>query len=769
MTACMIVSNLVDFALEKLNFNAGQATLVSPETRSMLEEAYAFYRTVDVAYQTYIAKKSSSMTSDSNEVLFKLIGNVYEACAKMMPDFALDIAQALEIDVPQDTETELMPALIRTRWRLQVLKKQIMEGRMELRVNGIDTMQADLVTLFRRYIVDVVDGAENPIIRSTVHFIKSSKMLEYIVGIDSHEQLISRGPNIVGFLIVADAYTDEDTDTLWHAVTDGQDSRVVPDVLKMLTQTFSYHQSSHALLYLCQKLLELPLHRFDLTMTDYCDKLLVNIKEKAIQSHAPDDDETRSQALAIPFQLCVRLIRETPTVPELTPEQKSWLQQFASKHLASLLEMGLHDDLKIGMYKECIKDISACNDFALGSIRAVYALLRAAYQADITRLIDDFDLTRLVVNNLGKFCDSVPAENPPAQLLIELYSRIQLLNFIIEQYPQSLSADLCGFFWRKVFESSTLDDRFKNLVWDMLTRVAATAVQSQERNTFLERIFRDYLPTVTPERYTSNVLNLTTQSVIYGMTHDSTGTPAPGEVIAFPGMDQLWHIISTALPHTIEQQAIDRAIELYLDHPLLLNFDIKSVQATHIALVNRCINEITAAASRLKEAFSRDMRLNDDDDDQNEKELAADELRFSRHLLFLRQLIRGLKSRPQYSAGRRQSPELPPDEGTECGQVLDINYQAYNGSARSSVQTLRMSENCTAQQLLEKLKKVTGFTSFTTVMSGGKVNWDALSGQTVRDAGFGQSGLLMISKHPDTPTVPDSIEVEVDDDDDDPR
>lgn len=753
ISACMIVGHLIDFALERVELDINQTTIVSPEMREMLEEAYAFFRTIDVAYQTYIAKKSSSMTTDSNEVLFKLIGNAYDACAKLMPDFAMDIARALEIDVPEDTEMELLPALIRTRWRLQVLRKQIVEGRMELRVNGIETMQNDLVSLYRQYIVDVVDGADNPIIRSSVQFIKDSKLLDYIVGIDSHEQLISRGPNIVGFLIVSGAYTDEDTDTLWRTVTDGQDNRVVPDVLKMLTQTFTYHPaSSHALVYLCQKLLELPLHRFDQTMTEYCDALLSNIKEKAMQRRS-QNDETTSQTDIIPFQLCVRLIRETPTVPELSSDQKNYLLGFATKQISSLLEMGLHDDLKIEMYKQCINDISACNETALGSIRAMCALLQPSNGSDLPRLIEEFDLTRLVVNNLGEFCDSVSSESPPSQCLSNVYARIHLLSFIIEKSPQSFSDELCNFFWQKVVDSPTLGDRYKNMVWDVLSRVAVTAIQTEVRNSFVERMFRDYLPTVKPERYTISVLGLTTKAVLYGMTFDSAGTPDPGDEISFPGMDQLWRIITTALPQTIEQQAIDRAIELYLDHPLVHDSDIKSVQATHIALVDRCIDELMAAASKLRLPSPNAMDVDVDDDEQIETAVAANELRYSRHLTFLRQFIKGLKSRPLYHPGRRQSPELPPD-GAECGQILDVSYQYFNGSNRSPVQTLRMSENCTTQQLIDKLKKTTGFTLFNVIMGGRKMDWSSSPEQTLHDAKVGQLGLLMITKHPDAAVLP---------------
>ncbi|KAI5283594.1 hypothetical protein KEM54_002002, partial [Ascosphaera aggregata] len=750
ISSCMIIANIIDFSSE---FATVEETIISPELREILEEAYSFFRTVDVAYQTYISNKTSSLTSDSCEMLFKLIGNAYDSCAKLMPDFAPDIARALEIDIPDDTEAEVVPTIIRTRWRLQVLRKQIMEGRMELRVSGIETMQSDLVSLWRAYLGEGSDISKNPVIQSTVQYIKSSRLLEYIVGIDSHEQLISRGTNIVGFLILIGAYTDEETDTIWRTVTDGQDSRIVPDVLKMLTQTFSYHKStSSALLYLCQKLRELPLNRFDATMTDYTDQLLSQIREKLAERRALRTSVAQFQpADMIPIQLCARIMRETPAVPELSSENKQHLQRFASKQLAFLLEMGVPDDFRIEMYKQCIKDISESNAFAFGSIRVAFSLLQFSGSDDLAHLIGEFDFTRLIIDELGKFCETVKSDSSPQRVFHELFPRMQLIHFIIEHSPQSLSEDLCDCFWREMFERQTFQEQCRNLVFDMLAKATHSAIQNEKQNHCLDQIFREKLPTVRPEVYSFALLNLATKAVLYGLSFNFPGTPEPGDQISFPGMDQLWRIIANAPPQTIELAAMDRAIELYLDHPLVQNSDDRSVETTHVALVDRCISELTIAASRLKqlrEHSSDDESQDEPDAESHTLEQAAEELRFTRHLLFMRQFIKGLQSRPQYSPLKRQSPALPP-EGKETGKILDVTYQTFNGASHSGVQTLRMSEKCTAQQLLEKLTQVSGFSKFITIMGGRKIDLTINPTETIGNLKVGQLGLLMVKKHPE--------------------
>src|SRR5699024_4630035 len=109
----------------------------------------------------------------------------------------------------------------------------------------------------------------HPVVSYLVSFLREHKIVDYILGIDSHPQLISRSYNIVGFLIVTSTYTDLDTDTIWKTVIESQDPRTVAEVLVMFKKTFHMHQLE-ALLYLCSKLLDLPLDCFDARMIEYC-------------------------------------------------------------------------------------------------------------------------------------------------------------------------------------------------------------------------------------------------------------------------------------------------------------------------------------------------------------------------------------------------------------------------------------------------------------------------------------------------------------------
>ncbi|KAI5288538.1 hypothetical protein KEM52_001119, partial [Ascosphaera acerosa] len=752
ISTCMIVSSIIETSPRLSS---------SPHSREArrdtLEEAYSFFRTIDVAYRTYIAQKTSSLTNHSAEMLVKLIGDAYELCAKALPDLADNICQTLKIDVAHDTPVEMVPAVIRQSWRLRTFEKQIRDGRMEMRVLGIESMQKDLVTLWRNHLSGDVAGVTNPIVQTAARFLQSSRLIEYLVGVDSHEQLISRTPNIIAFMILTDTYTKADTDTIWRAVIDGHDSRVVPALLKMLTQTFTYHKStSNGLFDLCQKLVETPLDCFDATLLDYTNRLLRDIKdllagrrrslaaEAIVEIHSEDNDRD-----VVPLKLCSRLMRETSIAATLTPEQKHILQNFANKHIASLLEAESPNDYIFDTYSQCIQDVIAPNAYTFGSIRLLYALLTARGAQDLEHLIQAYNLTQVVIDELAHFCASVRQSPDAISGFHHLYPRVGLIYFIIENNPQSLTPALCDKFWRQIFDLGTFCDRTRNMVFDMLTKATQAAITKETRNPVLERIFATKLLTIPPEQFSMNVLNLVTKAVVYHVHLDKVSQvasdPEPERSISIPCMDQMWRIITTAKPNTIELTAIDRAIDLYLDHPSARAAGDRQVDGLHVALVDKCIRELISAATHLRRSQPTRSGTTVAQPATN---LDEQELQFSRQLLFLKQLIKNLESRPH-----RGSTPAQPNAVDHADDTIEVAYQTFAGATSSGVQTLRISRNDTAQQLVDTITRLTKFSRFSTYMGGRRVDFAETPSRTIAELRVGQLGLLMIRKHPDAEII----------------
>ncbi|KAI5303362.1 hypothetical protein KEM55_000585, partial [Ascosphaera atra] len=135
--------------------------------------------------------------------------------------------------------------------------------------------------------------------------------------------------------------------------------------------------------------------------------------------------------------------------------------------------------------------------------------------------------------------------------------------------------------------------------------------------------------------------------------------------------------------------------------------------------------------------------------------------------MFLRQFIQGIRNRPEYSPSRFAPPELPGNDDTPIGHIITVPFQAYGGPVQhKGAQVIHISENCTAAELVGKLKKATGFTGFSAIYRGQKTDFAACPDVAVRDLGLDRGGLMLIRKdadaeaHPvDMPPDPVSLEV----------
>ncbi|PWY93275.1 ubiquitin C-terminal hydrolase [Aspergillus sclerotioniger CBS 115572] len=743
-----IVHNLLESGNERRRYRADDALMNSSVYSRTMKRAYTLIRAADDKYQTHITKKSPWVSSDTSESMLRLIAHSYLTLCRRDPDFSSQIANDLAIQLLEGLTPDDRSYIIHYGWKFAVLKKHIMDGRMELRVHGMEAMQTDLVNVWRQHIQNNPDGVEHPVVQYLVGFLRQNRIVEYIVGIDSHPQLISRSGNIVGFLVVTSTYTDADTDTIWKTVTESPDPRTVSEVLGMLGKTFHMHlPTSPALLYLCSKLLDLPLSRFDARMIDFCEQLLHQVREK-YSDRTRRDLQDQIHVDAIPLRLCVRLIRESAGADDLPVEHKALLQKFAGAQLSSFMEIGLSEVDKMETYEQCLQDIAEMNQFTVGSIQALNALLTNHDILELRKLAEEFDLTRLVITELAQMVGMDQTDFTDPFSLTGFSARIQMLARIIDMVPDSITPELGDLLWRKVFMCKTLAQQGRRALWDML---CGTTRYSAQANSFIERCIQVYLPELSPsEDYLPEVLLFAKQTINYEVRFNPPPMAGENEVVTIPGMDRIWSFILTAPPGTIETDATAFAIEVYLDQGVINRSPRSAVEATHIALVDRCVDQLKSAASRLK-AYRGDISTTQDEPMQevasNPDMVQAEELRFSRSLLFLRQFLQGLRSRPQYSPPQNLPPDLPGKPVQ--GEVIDIRYQTFNGGTQSKVRTLPIGDLSTAAELVETLVRVTGFTKFSTISGGQRTDLLEKPDMTIRDLKLG-SGLLLIRRDSDS-------------------
>lgn len=734
------------------NQNGVSDSVDTPTESAILQPFYELIRAIDKAYQTFVTKKSSFSNGELSDLLLGPIFRGYKLLCCGYPQLRLQLAQELSIQIPEDADAEQAALCVIWTWKFDCLKRALMEGRMELRVHGVETMQSDLISIWTQNISHSRDASEMPFLKYMVEYLRRNKILDYLVGIDSHPQLISRSSNIFGFLIVTGKYTDHDTDVIWKTVTESQDDRTVCEVISMLARTFAMHACrSKALLYVCSKVLELPLERFDARIIDFCEQLVPRMRDR--QSDRDRDYHSLSSGESvdsIPLKLCVRLIRESSGAKDLSVEQKELMQGFGCEQLGHLIKAGLNEHDKAETYERCIQDIGEMNQCAAGSIQVLNALVPRDDAREIWKLATDFDLTRLVIMELHRLVSEDHVKPRDLSSKHGFSSRVEILRRLIDLAPETITPDLGNTLWKKVLMSQNLTLEERQTIWKMMVDLMN---RTAKENPFLERCIHEYLPGVCPKDYSREVLWLTQQSMHYEIRINPPPFVGEDEVITIPGMDRIWNFILTAPPHSIETEAIKFAIDSYLDHGIVRRSPRSAIDATHVALVKRCVDQLKSAAVALK--TSSNGTTNDDvtmdiDKSSVDKDTDTDELIFSRSLQFLRQLLHGLRTRPHYSSPRGSPPTLP--ARPLKGEPIEFRYQCFNGATTSKICTVRIGGLSTASELVEMLVQLSRFSKFTAILGGQKVELLQEPDALVKNLKL-SSGLLILRKAPDAQEV----------------
>ncbi|KAJ5777163.1 hypothetical protein N7520_000409 [Penicillium odoratum] len=736
-----VANSAIDSSVERRQIVTGELTVDSPFNTPHLKLLYDTVRLIDEKFQESISKKSSWLTSELAEQLLRQTQRCLNLLYARDNEFVTQMSSDLSIELSDDIDVRDQLLILVWGWKFRILKKYIMEGRMELRAHGVETMQSDLVSIWRQHLSADPSGLEIPFVKYLVRFILDNKIVDYLVGVDSHPQLISRCSNIVGFLIVTSTYNKSVTDMIWATVTDSQDSRIVSEVLAMLVKTFWMHATTAPdVIYICAKVLDLPLDRFDGRMLEFCDSMLSRISER------PLDHDAGEYVDAIPLRLCVRLIRESTAAEDMSVEQKKLMQTKGAKYLERFIEAGISVNDRMDMYERCIQDIAEMNQFTAGSIQVLCALVPMNDSQEMRKLAEEFDLTRLVINDLLHTVKDDQADFANASSHYDLESRIEILYRLVDMAPDTVTPELGSAFWNEILLSNKLGHDGHKAAWKMMSALSG----SSKSNPFLERCIHEYLPGLSPKDFTLEVLSFAKQSISYEVRFNPPPPAGDDEVITVPGMDRIWNFILTALPGTIETEATEFAIEVYLDHRIIRNSPRGAIEATHISVVNRCIDQLKSTAATLNTPESTVRDDTSMDSVTLSGELDADELKFRRSLIFLRQFLYGLRTRPIYSPPRGSPPSLP--ERPLKGNPIDISWQSFNGSAGSPINTLRIGDLSTAAELMERLVQLTGFSKLLAIWGGQR--FDILTDPDILVKDMKRHpGLLILRKAPDAQEV----------------
>ena len=722
-----------------------------PTLRDLPYQLYQFFLIIDNQFQTLISKQVSALSIETSQGLVNGMSSLLLEIACSDEQLTRKIIHE-QLALNQDFDRDDGALLVELAWKFGLLKKCILEGRMEIRVQGVDTMQLELVQVYQKYVQGREGGKDHPTAQYLSDFMLDNKLVDYFVGVESHPQLINRCANIVGFLVVTGRYTEVQSDVIWKGVVTSPDSRFIDALLSMLNGIFNI-SSYPILLYLTAKLNEIPIHAFDASMNNYGRLLLDHLRRTWNQSKSENPDFSQRMDMA-PFHLCIRLIRQSLTESSLEYPRKREIYNFARNELGSLLEFGPSDADRKAIYQECIKDISDQTEYATGSISAMSALIAHNPEAEILTLTKRSDLMSLLIEEFAHMIDMERSSNGHSQMLEErLEIRGNLLQHIIVSAPDTITTSAGGKLWDFAVGSRAPHDRARSYGWMCFLRALRRCKATE--NPFVDQLIKEYLPRLQPRYYTSGCLQFV-QEVVHYQSCMATSRPDKDANGGPTATDLLWQLSLTAPPGSIEHKSIALLAALCLDSPDVQRRTQAATEAIHIEIVERCIRQLSSAASKLR-SYSDGTSSGEDEPMvivASEDEVQAQKLCFSRSLMILKEFVHGVRSRPQYSPQPQSQPQPPQGTREIKGDPISIRYQSFSGGAGTDIRTLEVGDLETIQDLSGRLISLTGFPSFSAIAGGQVLNLKSIANQTLRSLKFDQKGLFIIRRAADAESLP---------------
>ncbi|MCJ1245998.1 hypothetical protein MMC30_003202 [Trapelia coarctata] len=721
----------------------------SSETSNFLADTSMLFKTIEAKIQAFITKQVSFLSLDLAKAFISELSAVLRHVIYADSAF-VDAMTPEDFQFPHDATPEDRAMFVEFAWRFDLCKKCITQGRMEIRVQGVESMQEDLVNVYQRCIVHHGFKSLHMLPEYLSELILSSKLVDYIVGVESHPQLITRSKNIVGFLMVTGKYTNAQTDLIWQAVSLSQDSRTIDAVLELVSGIQGIVDDCTQLLYFYQKLIDLPLRYFDGRMLIHC-KTLHGILVKKW-----NDKQGYGTKLAMPpYRLCLRLIREALADVSLPPQRKREIYQSAIEEIRMLMNNGPSESDTSAIYDECIADISGRTPSATGSMAALSVFLDHNSEDDIHHLANKLEFSAHIIDEFSSFTNSETTRSAnPHEPNDALGIRLALLQKFIIHDPETISPDLSQRLWACMLGEQALGDGARDSAWAMLANAASKLACSgfYKRNSFLDRCINKQLPKLNPRFFTWGVLAFAEKVVQYESRCSDSETQE-GKGSSLPGIELLWHL-SLVVPHpTIGSKAIGMLVKAYLDASDAQRNRSSVIEGSHDAkLVERCIAQLQRAASRLK-TLSDGLSSSEDDSMvivPSEHDVSVEKLCFARSLLILKEFMQGMRSQlpdSPASLSKSQSPY------SVSGETISIQVQIYNGGSSTGIKKVDMGDLSTFGEFMTRLIKLTGFSKLTVIVGGGRVDQTSWKESSLRDLKLDQKGLIIVQKAPGAESV----------------
>lgn len=606
-----------------------------------------------------------------------------------------------------------IPEVLALHWKFTVLTKLIMSSQMQLRVMAVAAMCSDLVGLYRKF-SDTSPDSNVSVMRFISDFLSRTGLVSYIIGTTCHPEIIAESSNIVGFLVVSGTYTEEHSDKLWHTITTTQDPRVSDALIRMINRIanlFPYQ----GLMYLLGKLSTVPIEAFSLPMRELCDGIL---KVAPAPRVAGERNNEKIVPDTTPYEFLIRLMRKSCTFGNSGPIAYPDIQQFAIVKFKDLLTYGPPADCRHRLFVDCLDDLTLKSPYTLGSLWALSLMLQRTMPRELRLLVLQHDFTRLLVEELESAISATRNTAFP-QVIDGLHNnpRRELIMCLLYHEPGTLMNELGEKLWHLLVGPQAACNQDRETGWKIL--MSATK-RPPAVNPFIETCFSKYLPLLQPDCFCLGALEFVRDKVVTLVNDPTSILLDDADSPDCAGLEQLWRIALTALPGTIESHAVHTLVsDVYINSRSIITFSPYRARKVHLALVNRCLRQLSSAATFLR-ASSNGISNGGDDCMAlvaTSHEALEQQLLFTRSLAVVREFHTLHQAKGQFAAPDLRTLILDSPGDVE-GELAELKYQSFDDDSQSIVAPLVIGKNNTAASLLASLREATGFGNFRVYYKG---------------------------------------------------
>jgi len=711
---------------------------LNPQQRASLQTTIRqFLSLSNEALQQAIMKQQPWLVLDNIDAVLDKFCGLTKSSVLLFPDFARDIFQKARIEYPEVDSTELV-SLAELAFKFAVLKQLVQHGRMELRVYGIETMASSFVAVWSEC-QKLPQRRRQSVINLVISFLRHNEMVKYILGVASHPQIVQRSPNVIGFLCVSNHWEPSDSDIAWQAVLESQDPRSIAAIVDNLKANLT-HLNLEALLYLHQKLLETPLEKFDSRMLDFALSLLghTGLKNDRAQNQEYHVNATMTE-------VCLHLLREANAPTLCATEIAYQVREFVYSTMIRERIINLTEKERDHILTTICNDIAWHNDHATGSVIGMTALLQFLDVSSAAKLVATYDYAKLLFDDMVALArhSQGQALHLEKTLEIEYQVRLNCMFHLVLKTPDAFDEGLCESFWTNVL-TSPLPHVIRSRAWNILADAYRHVTTPHQ---FLEYISAQFMHKLPASQLDKAVLEFARESVNFEIRHHTHGIGEADDCLEIPSMERVWRIVLETSDIGVQNEASDFIIRVYLDNDILVKRSAPSIEKTHAALVDRCIQIVIDSAHQLTstELATEGTSLNRLSDGRPSRIEGQCEARLHRSLMLLRKFLDGLKLRPRYKPAASEAVGPALGRFSKRGVPVEIPIRIVQHPQMRDEQLLWVvGDENTGHELWQFLSEVTGWSQLNLIRGG--VRLQLQDDKTpIKETKLG-SGLLMVNR-----------------------